>query len=101
MDIWTIWQPDYALQALTKVATAAISLTTAIALWPLIPRALKIPSVQQLQSVIAELKAEVGRRLSTEDQLAATHRRGLEQRSCECYGVVERAYEELRNCSSA
>jgi CRP-like cAMP-binding protein len=28
-------------------------------------------------------------------------RRGLEQRSCECYGVVERAYERLRNDSSA
>jgi PAS domain S-box-containing protein len=71
MDIWTIWQPDYALQALSKVATAAISLATAIALWPLIPRALKIPSVQQLQTVIAELEAEVGRRRSAEDQLAA------------------------------
>jgi PAS domain S-box-containing protein len=72
MDIWTIWQPDYGLQALSKVVTAAISMVTAIALSPLIPRALKIPSVQRLQTVISELKAEVGRRLSTEDQLAAT-----------------------------
>ena len=28
-------------------------------------------------------------------------RRGLEQHSCECYGVVERAYQQLRNGSSA
>ena len=28
-------------------------------------------------------------------------RRGLEQHSCECYGVVERAYEQLRGGSSA
>jgi CRP-like cAMP-binding protein len=28
-------------------------------------------------------------------------RRGLEQHSCECYGVVERAYAQLRNGSSA
>lgn len=27
-------------------------------------------------------------------------RRGLEQHSCECYGVVERAYEQLRSGSS-
>lgn len=27
-------------------------------------------------------------------------RRGLEQQSCECYGVVERAYDQLRNGSS-
>ena len=28
-------------------------------------------------------------------------RRGLEQHSCECYGIVERAYEQLRSGSSA
>jgi len=28
-------------------------------------------------------------------------RRGLEQHSCECYGVVERAYEQLRSGSTA
>jgi CRP-like cAMP-binding protein len=28
-------------------------------------------------------------------------RRGLEQHSCECYGVVDRAYEQMRNGSSA
>ena len=71
MHIWTIWQPDYAVQALTKIVTAALSLVTAIALWPLIPRALKIPSVQRLQTAIAELEAEVGRRRSAEDQLTA------------------------------
>ncbi len=70
-DIWTIWQPDYALQALTMVITAAISLVTAVALWPLIPQALKIPSVQQLQSVIGSLEAEIGRRRTAEDQLVA------------------------------
>ena len=71
MDIWTIWQPDYALQALSKIVTAAISLVTAVALWPLIPKALKIPSVQQLQGAIGKLEAEVGRRRSAEEQLAA------------------------------
>ncbi len=72
MDIWTIWQPDYGPQALTKVVTAGVSMLTAFALWPLIPQALKIPSVGQLQSVIASLQAEVARRLSAEDQLAET-----------------------------
>ena len=71
MDIWTIWQPDYVLQAMAKLATAAISLATAVALWPLIPRALKIPSARELQAVIGELETEVGRRRSAEDQLAA------------------------------
>ena len=72
MDIWTIWQPDYGAQALTKLATAGISMVTAFALWPLIPRALKIPAVSQLQLAIESLQAEVARRLSAEDQLAET-----------------------------
>jgi PAS domain S-box-containing protein len=71
MDIWTVWRPDYAWQAATKVVTAGLSMVTAIALWPLIPRALRIPSVQQLQSAIAELRTEVQRRRGAEEQLAA------------------------------
>ncbi|MDE2274908.1 MAG: hypothetical protein KGK09_01300, partial [Burkholderiales bacterium] len=70
MDIWTVWHPAYGLQALTKVLTAGVSLATAVALWPLIPRALKIPSVRQLQSAIERLEAEAGRRRGAEEQLA-------------------------------
>ncbi len=70
MDVWTIWQPDYGLQALTKAVTAGISLVTAIALWPLLPKALKVPTVARLQSTIALLEAEVQRRLTAEDTLA-------------------------------
>ena len=72
MDIWTIWQPDYAMQALSKGLTAAISIVTALMLWPLIPRALKIPSVTQLTTVIGSLEAEIQRRVSAEDQLTET-----------------------------
>jgi len=69
MDIWTIWQPDYGAQALVKVVTAGISLVTAVGLWPLIPRALKIPSVSQLQTVIKQLEAEVQKRRTAEEHL--------------------------------
>jgi PAS domain S-box-containing protein len=69
MDIWTVWQPDYGAQALTKMVTAAISLVTAVGLWPLIPRALKIPSVSQLQSVIKQLEGEIQKRRTAEDHL--------------------------------
>jgi PAS domain S-box-containing protein len=72
MDIWTIWQPDYALQAFSKGVTAAVSIVTAFALWPLIPRALKIPSVAQLQAVIGSLEMEIQRRNTVEAQLAET-----------------------------
>ena len=70
LDIWTIWQPDYKVQVLAKGVTAALSIATAIALWKLLPQALKIPSVARLQQAITSLEAEVGRRLSTEQRLA-------------------------------
>jgi PAS domain S-box-containing protein len=69
MDIWTIWRPDYGLQALTKAGTAGVSLITALAIWPLIPKALKIPSIERLNAAIASLEAEVKKRRSAEEQL--------------------------------
>jgi PAS domain S-box-containing protein len=74
MDIWTVWRPDYGLQALTKVATAGISIVTALFLWPLIPKAVKIPSVGELQAVIKQLEAEVEKRRSAEEQRAELER---------------------------
>ena len=69
LGIWTIWQPDYGAQALSKVITAVVSMATALMLWRLIPRALKIPSVHALQTVIGSLEAEVRRRRSVEESL--------------------------------
>ena len=34
MSVWTVWQPDYGWQAVSKAVTAVISLITAVALWP-------------------------------------------------------------------
>src|SRR3954447_26859094 len=35
-SIWTLWFPDYGAEALLKAVTAAASIATAIALWPLL-----------------------------------------------------------------
>lgn len=75
MDLWVVWQPVYPLQAAVKAGTAAISAYTALALWPMIPRALKIPTVGTLQSVISALQAEVARRRSAEEQLQEIEQR--------------------------
>jgi len=72
MDVWTIWHPDYGLQALTKVVTAGISIATAIVLWPLLPRAMSVPTVKELQAVIGTLEVEIGRRRTAEETLADT-----------------------------
>jgi signal transduction histidine kinase len=53
--IWTLWNADYGWEALIKVVTAIASVGTAIVLWPLIPKALALPSPLQLREANAEL----------------------------------------------
>lgn len=47
LDIWTIWHPVYWLSGSVKALTAAVSLGTAAALAPLIPRAVQYKSPSQ------------------------------------------------------
>jgi signal transduction histidine kinase len=69
LDIWTIWQPDYWLDGAAKALTALASLTTAVAVWPLIPKALKLPAPSQLERVIQELQAQINERQRFEQAL--------------------------------
>lgn len=69
LGIWTIWYPDYWLDALVKVLTAVVSIIAAIMLWPLIPKALKLPSTKQLEEVVANLEMEVSQRKLAEAEL--------------------------------
>jgi len=70
IGIWTIWHPDYWLDAVVKIVTAAVSVITAVLLWPLIPKALKVPSTKQLEEVVVRLQEEIARRKLAEDQLS-------------------------------
>lgn len=62
VEIWTIWYPDYAAEGLVKVATAAISVATAIILWPLLPRVLALPSPAELHRANKALSIEIEER---------------------------------------
>jgi len=82
-DIWTLWHPVYALQGIVKATTATISLTTAVLLWHVIPKAMTLPSPAQLarvneqlsdevakhQQAVAQLQTEAAERGRLEDQL--------------------------------
>ena len=57
MMVWTLWNPDYGIEALIKAATAAVSLVTAVALWPLLPRVIALPSTALLEARIQERDA--------------------------------------------
>ena len=67
--IWTIWHPDYYLEGWAKAVTAAISIVTAILLWPFIPLALKLPSPSALARANALLQEEVLEKQYHENQV--------------------------------
>ena len=57
MMVWTLWNADYGIEALVKAATAAVSVITAFALWPLLPRVIALPSPVELERRIVERDA--------------------------------------------
>ncbi len=80
-NVIAIWQPYYRLDAWIKAVTALASIGTAVAVWPLIPRALRIPSGIELTAANAELQRMKGH---------------LEVRVQERTTELERANEALR-----
>ena len=66
LEIWTVWQPVYALQGVEKAATALVSILTAVALVPVIPQALAMRTPAQLQ---VEVDQAVDRLRETQDRL--------------------------------
>ena len=66
----TLWYPVYWLDGGVKAFTAVISLVTAAALWPILPKALALPSPAQLQRLNNELQQQVAIRETTARQLA-------------------------------
>ncbi|HTY98551.1 MAG TPA: ATP-binding protein, partial [Rhodocyclaceae bacterium] len=71
MGAVVLWVPLYGLDALLKAITAGISVVTAFVLWPMIPRALQLPSPAQLRAANEELRREVAERRRTEAALIA------------------------------
>lgn len=69
MSILVLWVPAYGIEGLIKALTAAASLLTAIAIWPLVPRLLALPSQRQLQQANDALRREADERTRIEAQL--------------------------------
>jgi len=98
MSILTIWEPAYGLQAAVKVINAVISLGTAIALWPLMPRVLEIPSVGELQAKNAQLEKEIVERASADrrlHELTASLEQRVEERTRELREVNTNLQHEI------
>ena len=55
-DLLTLWWPLYRVEGAVKAATALVSVATAAALWPLLPRALALPSPARMREANAALR---------------------------------------------
>jgi len=71
MAVVVLWSPFYVEDGLIKAFTALVSLFTAVALWPMLPRLLEIPSPGQLAVANARLLAEITAKESAVDALEA------------------------------
>jgi len=75
MEIWTLWHGTYRLAGLIKAITAGASLATAVALVPIIPKALRVPSPAQLRAANLELEMEITERKRAEAALRESEER--------------------------
>jgi signal transduction histidine kinase len=60
-QIWTLWYAQYYAEGAVKAATALVSLATAAALVPILPRALALRSPAQLEAEVAHRTADLAR----------------------------------------
>ncbi len=70
MEIWTLWHPDYWASGFIKALTALISVITTLALIPVIPKLLDLPSPTLLERVNQSLKNEINDHKRREKLLA-------------------------------
>jgi hypothetical protein len=92
MGVWTLWEPVYWLDGMVKAFTAAISLVTALILWPLIPKVLALPSPAQLAAANKELEDQIAERRRAEERWK-TNAEELERFSCMAVGRERRMIE--------
>ena len=84
MSVWTIWNGTYWIDGSIRLATGLVSMATAVLLFPLVPRALDLPTPTELRRANEELEAEVEQRKAAEAELAEK----AEQ--------LEEAYDQLK-----
>ena len=68
LGIWTMWDPIYRAEGVVKGATAVVSVLTASALWPMIPRILAIPNPAELSTANDALRTQIDERRLAEER---------------------------------
>jgi signal transduction histidine kinase len=72
ISIYTIWEPIYRLESLVKFLTGLVSISTTAYMLVLMPRARRIPTIEQLEAVNQELAEEVDSHKATSEELRAS-----------------------------
>ena len=81
--------PFYGVEALLKLGAAAISAATAVALWRLLPKALTVPTVDDLEEIVRlrtqdlveanrAYEAEISERIAAQRRLSAARTEAVE-----------------------
>jgi C4-dicarboxylate-specific signal transduction histidine kinase len=95
MEVWTLWHGTYRLAGVIKAITAAASVVTAGLLVQLLPKALALPSPEQLRQANEELGKEISYRRRAERALLDAHEE-LEMRVQLRTAELAKANAELR-----
>ncbi|KDB50729.1 hypothetical protein X805_37160 [Sphaerotilus natans subsp. natans DSM 6575] len=69
MALWTLWFPDYLAAGMVKAVTAAASVGTAVALVPLVPKAVALPGPAQWEAVHRDLRDQIAERERAEQEV--------------------------------
>lgn len=81
LGLVTIWLPWYGIEGISKFATALVSVATALACIPILPKALSLRSAEELEQINQSLKNEIQQREARE--------RELDQRNQELSAQIE------------
>lgn len=92
LSIWNLWHGNYGAEALVKLITAATSLVTAVLLWPLLPKAIALPSPARLREANDALSARIAER---DEALAALRAEIVEREKAEAALLQSRKMEAV------
>ncbi|MBD2014584.1 PAS domain S-box protein [Microcoleus sp. FACHB-53] len=94
-EVWTLWHPTYWLSGLIKAITAWVSVGTAVIVMALIPKALALSSLAQLEGINLELRSEITQRKEAEEALQRVNEQ-LEIRLQKCTAELAKINESLQ-----
>jgi signal transduction histidine kinase len=84
----TLWVPAYWTDGVVKAITALLSVVTAVILWPLLPRALALPSPAHLREVNLALAREIEQRDAVARRLRDSEERLRQSQKMEAVGQL-------------